>query len=57
VDLLNTGTLREGGIRVSKPAGEMAVIGSDRKPTHQKPQIVGDKQVHYRVTIGWSEAS
>ena len=52
VDLLNTGTVREGGIRVSEPAGEMRVIGPDWKPPHQEPQVIGDKQVHYRVTIG-----
>lgn len=51
VDLLNSGTLRDGGIRVSEPAGEVAVIGPDWSPPHHKPHIVGDNQVHYRVRI------
>lgn len=51
VDILNTGTLREGGIRVSEPAGEVAVVGPHWKPQHQELHIVGDKQVHYRATI------
>lgn len=51
VDLLNIGILKEGRIRVSEPAGEVAVIGPDWAPPRQEPQIVGDKEVHYRVTI------
>jgi hypothetical protein len=51
VDLLNTGTLKEGSVHVRVPSGEMSLVGPDWKPPRQEPEIIGDKQVHYRVVI------
>lgn len=52
VDLLNTGTLKAGRVRVSEPVGEAAIIDSDWVPPRQEPHLIGDKQAHYRVTVG-----
>jgi hypothetical protein len=51
LDLLNTGTLKEGRFEISEPAGEVAVIDADWEPPKHEPQIIGDKQIHYRVRI------